>query len=413
MQIAFINRYFHPDLSGAAQMLTQLAEDLDAKGETVTVITSGTAHVPETVFLPKRSLHKGIQIIRVRSTHLGSQRAWSRMVDYTSFYLAALWTAFRLHGQNALVVLSDPPLLSVLAVIVGTLKHVKTYCWLHDVYPEIAIRANVLPKGFAANWLRQVARWSLRRMQRVVVLGRCMQQHLLKNGLSGHNITQIPNWADGKEIRPLDRNDNEFLDRHALKRRFVVMYSGNLGTVHEFATIVEMIRQTQMYADIAYCFIGDGPQKLSLVETVRREGFQNVLFLPYEMKERLRVSLTAADLHLVSLRREMAGLSVPSKLYGIMAAGRPILFLGPEQSESAMLIQEAQCGAVISPGDVAGAVGALLHFYRRRNASNPEGNAARAYFERYCDRATATERFHHVLREALSSETRNAASSAT
>jgi colanic acid biosynthesis glycosyl transferase WcaI len=398
MHIAFINRYFHPDLSGAAQMLTQLAEDLDAKGEMVTVITSRTAHVPETVFLPKRSLHKGIHIIRVRSTNFGSQRAWTRLIDYASFYLSALWTAFRLHEQNALVVLSDPPLLSVLAVIVGKLKNVRTYCWLHDVYPDIAIRANVLPKGFIASWLGLVARWSLQRTQKVVVLGRCMRQHLIESGLSSDNITLIPNWADGKQICPLESEYNDFLDRHGLRGRFVVMYSGNLGTVHEFATILEMIRRTQMYADIAYCFIGDGPQKVCLVEIVRREGLQHVLFLPYEMKERLRFSLTAADLHLVSLRREMAGLSVPSKLYGIMAAGRATIFIGPEQSESAILIQEAQCGAVINPGDVAGGVEALLDVYRRRNDSNAQGHAAREYFERFCDRAGATERFHHVLR---------------
>ena len=214
-------------------------------------------------------------------------------------------------------------------------------------------------------------------------------------------MTQIANWADGRQIRPLESDDNEFLDRHGLRGRFVVMYSGNLGTVHEFETILEIIRQTQVYPDIAYCFIGDGPQKVFLVETIRREGFQNVLFLPYEMKERLRFSLTAADLHLVSLRREMAGLSVPSKLYGIMAAGRPILFIGPEQSESAILIHEAQCGAVVSPGDVDGGVGSLLHFYHHRKDSNPQGNAAREYFERFCDRAKATERFHDVLREDL------------
>ena len=405
MHITFINRYFHPDLSGAAQMLTQLAEDLDAKGETVTVITSRIAHTPETLFLPKRALHKGIHIIRVRSTNLGSQRAWTRLIDYASFYLSAFWAAFRLNGQHALVVLSDPPLLSVLAVIVGKLKNVKTYCWLHDVYPDIAIRANVVPSGFVANWLRQVAEWSLRRTQMVIVLGRCMEQHLLRSGLSGVNMTQIANWADGRQIRPLESDDNEFLDRHTLRGRFVVMYSGNLGTVHEFETILEIIRQTQVYTDMVYCFIGDGPQKSFLIETIRREGLQNVLFLPYEMKERLRFSLTAADLHLVSLRREMAGLSVPSKLYGIMAAGRPIMFIGPEHSESAILVREAQCGAVISPGDVDGGLRALLHFYRYRKEPDPQGNAARKYFERFCDRTIATERFHHVLREGLQSET--------
>jgi putative colanic acid biosynthesis glycosyltransferase WcaI len=384
MRIAFINRYFYPDLSGAAQMLTQLAEDLDAKGETVTVITSRAAHVPGTVVLPKRSLHKGIHIIRVRSTNLGSQRAWTRLIDYASFYLSALWTALRLHGQQALVVLSDPPLLSVLAVIVGRLKNVKAYCWLHDVYPDIAIQANVLPEGLIATWLGHVARWSLRRSQKVVVLGRCMEHHLLESGLPGDNITQISNWADGRQIRPLESDDNEFLDRHGLKGRFVVMYSGNLGTVHEFGTVLDIIRRTQTYRDIAYCFVGDGPQKLFLAETVSREGLENVHFLPYEMKERLRFSLTAADIHLVSLRREMAGLSVPSKLYGIMAAGRPIIFIGPEQSES-----------------VDSGVGALLDVYRRRKDPDPQGIAGRQYFEQFCERALATERFHQMLREGL------------
>src|SRR5215217_333627 len=154
MRVAFINRHFHPDLSGAAQMLTELAEDLDARGQAVTIITSRTAHAEETIVLPKRSMHKGIHVIRVPSTNLGNGRAWTRLIDYASFYLSALWAALRLKGQEALVVLSDPPLLSVLAVMVGNLKNVRTFCWLHDVYPDIALRAGVLPKGFIANSLR-------------------------------------------------------------------------------------------------------------------------------------------------------------------------------------------------------------------------------------------------------------------
>src|SRR5512134_2822490 len=133
MRIAFVNRYFHPDLSGAAQMLTHLAEDLDARGQEVTVITSRAAYTGGIISLPERGMHKGIHIIRVPSTSFGRERPWARIIDYASFYLTALWAALRLKGQDALVVLSDPPLLSFLAVIVGTFKKVKTYCWMHDV----------------------------------------------------------------------------------------------------------------------------------------------------------------------------------------------------------------------------------------------------------------------------------------
>jgi glycosyltransferase involved in cell wall biosynthesis len=224
-----------------------------------------------------------------------------------------------------------------------------------------------------------------------------MEKHLIDSGLSAYNMTQIPNWADGVQIESVYEADNEFLNRHGLKGRFIAMYSGHLGTVHEFTTILGMIRRTQSYSDVSFCFVGDGPQKRCLVDTVRREALQHVLFLPYETKERLRFSLSAADIHLVSLRGEMAGLSVPSKLYGIMAAGRPVIFIGPKESESAMVIRKAECGHVINPGDVDGGVSALMTYYRHREEIGRQGQAARRYFERHYERTTATERFLEVL----------------
>jgi glycosyltransferase involved in cell wall biosynthesis len=397
MRLAFVNRYFHPDLSGAAQLLTQLAEDLDARGLDVTVITSRAAYTGGEVSLPKRSMHKGVHIVRVASTNLGRGGAWARVIDYASFYVAALWSALRLKRQDALVVLSDPPLLSALAVIVGAVRGVRTYCWMHDVYPDIAVRAGMLRDGSIASALGSIARWSLRRIFGLVVLGRCMEQHLLTAGLASEKMTRIPNWADGMQIQPVDRADNGFIERHGLKGRFIVMYSGNLGAVHEFTTIVELIRRTQSYLDIHFCFVGDGPQKRYLVQAAQQEEWQRVLFLPYEVKERVRFSLSAADVHLVSLRSEMVGLSVPSKVYGIMAAGRPVIFIGPEQSEAAIVIREAGCGCVIKPGDASSGVAALLHFYQHRQDVERQGNAARKYFERLNDRAMATERFLHVL----------------
>jgi glycosyltransferase involved in cell wall biosynthesis len=151
-----------------------------------------------------------------------------------------------------------------------------------------------------------------------------------------------------------------------------------------------------------FCFVGDGPQKRCLVQTAEQEGWQRVLFFPYEAKERLRFSLSAADVHLVSLRSDMAGLSVPSKLYGIMAAARPVLFIGPAESEVALVIKEAQCGQVIRPGDTNAAIAALKGYYDNRAEIEQRGHAGRMYFVRYCERAIQTERFWNLLSKSTS-----------
>ena len=200
-------------------------------------------------------------------------------------------------------------------------------------------------------------------------------------------------------MQPVDREENVFLAEHGIQDRFIVMYSGNLGRVHEFPTIVEMIRRTATLRDICFCFIGEGYEKSWLQSTAEREGCKNVLFLPYQPKEQLRFSLSAADVHLVSLRLHIGGLSVPSKIYGIMASGRPVIFIGPDDCDTAHVVREAACGHVVRPGDSNGAMEALLECYRDPATRARMGKAGRDYFERYCDRRIATHRFWQVLQE--------------
>src|SRR5436309_2123106 len=399
MRIWFINRFFYPDLSATAQILTELAEDLDARGEFVTVITGRTGYLGSGTSLPAWELHKGIEIRRIRCSNFGRRTRLGRVVDYFSFYLAASWYAFQVQRQDILVVLTDPPMLSVLAAVVRVLKQCRAVCWLQDVFPDIAVQAEVLREGIISQTLRHLALWSLRRMDRVVVLGRCMERHVLELGLPPERLIRIPNWADGALIRPLDRADNPFLDEVKFRDRFVVMYSGNLGMVHESDTIIGMIRETRSLEHLRFCLVGDGYLKQRLADLARHEQWNHVILLPYQAKERLRYSLAAGDVHLVTLKANMAGLSVPSKIYGIMAAGRPVIFIGPPDSEVAHLVQEAACGFVIEPGDVRGAVQALLSYYRDSAQLEEHGYAARVYFERHCDRSIATQRFWQVLQQ--------------
>jgi glycosyltransferase involved in cell wall biosynthesis len=173
--------------------------------------------------------------------------------------------------------------------------------------------------------------------------------------------------------------------------------------VHESDTVVGMIRETRSQEGLSYCFVGDGYLKQQLADLIQQEQWSHVIFLPYQAKERLRYSLAAGDVHLVTLKANMAGLSVPSKIYGIMAAGRPVIFIGPPDSEVAHLVREAACGFVIGPGDVEGAVQALLSYYRDSAQLEEHGYAARVYFERHCDRPIATQRFWQVLQQISAS----------
>jgi glycosyltransferase involved in cell wall biosynthesis len=243
-------------------------------------------------------------------------------------------------------------------------------------------------------------------MDQVVVIGRCMERYLLSHGLSARTLINIPNWADGSHLRPAPRDNNEFLHQHGLQDRFVVMYSGNHGVVHEFETLFALIRETKSVPRICFCFVGEGAWKPRLVERAQAEGWQHVLCLPYQPKSLLHSSLSAADVHLVSLRTEMEGLSIPSKIYGILAAGRPVIFIGPSGSEAAAVVRDAECGYCVEPGDTPGAVQALLAGYHDRVLLEKQGASARRYFDAHCDRSIATEQFRQVLqRVAVPSST--------
>jgi len=175
------------------------------------------------------------------------------------------------------------------------------------------------------------------------------------------------------------------------------MYSGNLGVVHETDALIEVVRRLDAMPEVCVLFVGEGQGKTRLEESVRREGLQGVRFLGYQAQEALQYSLSAGDIHLVTLRPEMEGLSVPSKVYGIMAVGRPVVFIGPEGSEVAALVREAGCGEVFSPAEHEKATSALLTLSQDAERRERLGMAGRRYFEAFLDRKFAIQRFRALF----------------
>lgn len=399
LRILFINRFYYPDLSATARLLTQLTEDMAGQGQDVTVITSRHSYLGGEESWPSHDSHKGVGIRRVWGTHFGRRSGIGRLIDYLSFFVSAFWAVLRARQTDWLIVLADPPMLSVLAAVAKKLLKVRSACWLQDVFPQIAIQSGLLKPGLLSNWISRVARWSLESLDRVVVVGRCMEQKLRQEGFSGGNLVTIPNWADGTQLTPIDRSDSPFVIDYGLEERFVLMYSGNLGIVHEVDTVENVLRSTNVLEHFMVCVVGDGAHREHLQAMTQEKQWSHVRFFPYQPEERLRFSLAAAHVHLVTLKPDMSGLSVPSKIYGIFAAGRPAIFIGPEDSEAAAIIHEAQCGFVIRPGDHQAVVKALIAYRDSRALLDEHGRRARAYFDSHCSRALGTRRFVGLLRD--------------
>jgi glycosyltransferase involved in cell wall biosynthesis len=214
-------------------------------------------------------------------------------------------------------------------------------------------------------------------------------------------LATIPNWARPERILPLSHDRNSFRREHALNGRFVVMYSGNIGLAHNFEAILEAATLLQgVEPDLLFLFVGNGPRLLWVREESARRGLTNLRFIESQPREHLAESLNAADVHLVSLRDELCGLVVPSKFYGIAAAGRPVVFLGPANCEVAREIVREQCGSVLPAATGAGLVKSLRGWRADPAARSAAGARARAYDERTGLRL-ATDSFEALLHHLL------------
>jgi len=222
-----------------------------------------------------------------------------------------------------------------------------------------------------------------------------MRERCINAGVPSERAVVIPNWSDPDVVRPVAHEMNGLRRELTNGARTVVMYSGNLGRGHDVATLVDAARRLRSWHDIGFTFIGDGAKRTD-VEKAARE-LPNVRLTSYQPQDRLSESLSAGDLHLISLLGQVEGLIEPSKLYGIMAAGRPALFVGPSRSEVACTIQRERCGLVLRNGDAEGLAAAI-----RELAANPSeraamGQRARTALEQRYARRVATARFRELL----------------
>ncbi|MDP3426605.1 MAG: glycosyltransferase family 4 protein [Humidesulfovibrio sp.] len=376
-RIIFINRFFHPDIAPTAQLLADVVEALAAAAPEgaglevyeLHVVACRQAYTDPKADLPREGRFHSALVHRCRSTRFGRGSLAGRALDSLSFMLAANWRLLRLARQGDVVVAKTaPPLLSSLAALVCRLRGARLVNWVQDLFPDVAVSLGVIrPRGLAHRLLAALRDTALRQASMNVALGPRMAGRIAGCGVDPRRIHVRHNWVDSALVTPLDHADNPLRAAWGLTGRFVVGYSGNFGRVHEFETIMEAARLLAAAPGVCFLLVGRGARLQRLKVRVGELGLANIVFQDYQPRERLRESLAAADAHLVSLLPAMEGCVVPSKFYGVAAAGRPTLFVGDLDGEIARLLALHDCGLASRPGDAEALAAHIRHL-----AADPE-----------------------------------------
>lgn len=398
-RVFFVNRFFHPDHSATSQILSDLAFHLAKKDFQISVIASRGLYDDPTVELPAVETKEGVVVHRVYMPRFGRASLIGRAFDYLAMYWSFGRAIWRLTNRDDVVVVkTDPPLMSVVCAPIAKLKALAQINWLQDLYPELALGLGMRALAPVAPLMIAARNASLRIARQNVVIGAQMRRKLEASGVAPERIVTIANWCDDGRIQPLPIHESALRSEWGLADKFVVGYSGNLGRPHEYETLIEAAEILRDEPDLVFLFIGGG----HLIQPLREEAGRRNLsamfrFWPYQPADALPQSLAVPDVHWISLLPAMEGLIVPSKFYGVAAAGRPIIAVIAPNGEIAELITKAGCGIAVTPGDGRSLAAAIRALKVDADLRDEMGHKARALLDDFFRREIALSQWEATL----------------
>lgn len=369
--------YYIPDVASTGQILKELAEGmLHAFDITVIcVVPSYTGEVPakyKTKMYYNEEIN-GVKIIRIRVPEFSKNNKISRIKNILAYFFGAMIATFKVGKMDYVYSISQPPILGGLIGVWGKwMKQAKYIYNIQDFNPEQTMAVGYSKNQLLLNVMMWFDKFSCKHADKVIVVGRDMVE-TLKGRFKGKrmpNHTFINNWIDEGEIYPLSTNDEKvvaFKKKYGLENKFIIMYSGNIGLYYDLENLMGVIKKFKDEKDLVFAFIGEGSVRDKLVAYKQNHNLNNVVFIPYQDKKDLIYSLNAGDVHWVVNAKGIRGVSVPSKLYGVMAAGKPVLGVLEEGSEARLIIEETGCGYVTEPGDYKGVEEIIKGYINLRN----------------------------------------------
>jgi colanic acid biosynthesis glycosyl transferase WcaI len=409
MHVVLLNQAFHPDVVATAQMGKDLADALVRRGHRVSVVASRSIYGKSGAVLPKRETipvaaitpHDkpgAIQAYRVGFSMFGKSSIAARIADFALFYLLATLRVLTLPRADVIICYTTPPFIALVGILCRWFRGSKAVYWVMDLYPDLPVACGVMkPAALPTRLFERLNRYLLRASDVCVVLGRCMQDRVLAKGTPAARVVRIPVWADLSGLEPVPHPGNDYRARWAPRNEFLVMYSGNLGLGHDARTMIDAMILLKNEPDIRFVFIGGGKRRKEVADAVASNALTNVVMEEYQPREAIARSLSAGDLHLISLKEGVEGIMVPSKLFGIMAVARASVFVGHPSSEISRVLTESSAGLTIREGDAQGLADAIRTLRDDRARAAQMGQNARAELMGKYDAQTACNQWITLL----------------
>lgn len=398
--------YFYPDVASTGQILTELSEGLSQYFD-ITVIAAVPSYSGriENNYKKKRfykEKYKNVKLMRVRVPEFDKSDKISRVKNIVVYFLNSILATFKVGKQDVIFTVSQPPILGgILGVIGKFIKHGKLVYNIQDFNPEQIETVNYSKSKFLINILKFLDKFSCKCSGMVVIVGSDMKNTLEKRFKNKKlkNIV-INNWIDEESIFPLEKTNSgvlKFKKRYGILNKFVFMYSGNLGLYYDLENIIKVMAEFKDNEDIVFVFVGNGVVKDKLMNFVSENNIKNIKFIPYQKKENLNFSLNAADAHIVTNAKGIKGVSVPSKIYGILASGKCVLGILEKGAEARNIIEKSQSGICVEPNNYSDLKDAIKKICENKIDINKSGRNGRKYLEKNLRKDNSINKYKKLI----------------
>lgn len=401
--IKVISELYYPEQNATGYFLTGIAEGLAKNGFNVSVLCGQPTYNKRGVKAEKNETRNGVQIKRCLATTFDSKNILGRLINFFIISLSiAIHAIFKVKKADKVLVVTNPPLLPFLIRIICFFKGAKFYLLVHDVYPDVFVPLGLIKKsGLIYKCLSKLNTWLFESAYRIVVLGRDMRDLVQKKceNLDHNKVVIIPNWADINEISFIDKKICPLAKKNKLSDQFVVQYSGNHGRTHDLISLVKAAEILKDKDDIKFLFIGSGSGKKPLVDYATNKDLSNIIFEDYVEYSQLNFALNTSDLFIISFKKGMSGISVPSRLYNLMAAEKPILAAVDNESEVAHVLHEEQIGKCVDSSSPSALVEQILYFKNNLSESRAMAHRARIVVEKKYSASVIQEKYRLLFSE--------------
>jgi len=402
--ILFISQVYVPDPAAVGQQMADAAAELHRRGNRVVTLTSRRGYENPSELFPAREVINGVEVYRIPLASFGKSSIPIRVFGGLSFLVQVVFRALFMRKLDALVVSTSPPMCSLAALVISFFRGMPITYWVMDINPDQAV---ALGKVNAHAWSVRAFDWLNRRIlsqaAKVVALDEFMAERLEQKQTVGDRMVVSPPWPHNSEWPPVPHENNPFRDELGVQEKFVVMYSGNMSIAHSLDTLLLAAKRLESREDIVFLLIGGGQGRKSIDEFLSQHGPSNVRLLPYQPLDQIQFSLSAADLHVVSMGDEMVGIVHPCKIYGAMACARPVFLLGPQQCHVGQIIESHKIGYQVDHGDVESMVQAIESAQATSGADLAEmGHRGRIVVLRQYSREVSRGRFCDIVEQTLS-----------